>query len=832
MKLLPPTIGLLLLALPAATAAATNGATYGLYERMLSITEQEETLENLEDETVTYLTRLMDQEGIIPEGKTPADMRPIVLAATEQGVDDFCARYRAVLNGCPDAYRTIRDWATDLLDTQNLATDLLAIASGYETGVSGGMGELFSLAERFLGIRHIWTSRDDLLAATDVTTPVRAAKRPEAADDGMFDLLSQTLQAAGSGAVWRYRYGITPLLRQGPCADGGGVSELFDVTMRRWCALESVLVQLRDTIPADPLEYSPALQRGEVVIFPARTLITPPHVVVWMLAHDVGGTLEREVGLGWDLGLWPALPHVLPPKDSPSCDRGTLSDAYCAVVERYGILPGGLYADPPEEPEPREGTCNLPFGRDGYLCRPLRHDRCGAELPRRDARTIVLTECKPARALEPVGLTQSGPDTCRSGWWRVPSEDLLSVTRSPQNPDFLLPQEGCAPCRIQFTCADSCPGGAAGATSPKNDRNVVQICLARGGMRSETHATVVHELVHAQQECGLKSHAVIGATREQCCATEAEAHTASCRILAEEGVLDMAGVSMEECTGAGANVSCARHGAQACSGVGSAAHDRIRAALRLREENGEGTAPSCDALAANWIDGFKGLDTRILSMIEGVNGACTPGCRTAYDNTIGGNLCYLGQCIEQSVEENRIIPGRMAAQVQDESFPWDSCAAEDQRLGRLTRLPALSPPVPPPYNPRLLVESLDLALCQINGLPALTPPVLCSYDDRRRITTPAETYAATLQSTEQQLADMEESSQALQRMTQSIATRIGTDLLTQYLHWAGAALADTVRAGNWFTLSAQDVTFPSFSCPRKVTDLPAFCSAASSAANP
>jgi hypothetical protein len=220
-------------------------------------------------------------------------------------------------------------------------------------------------------------------------------------------------------------------------------------------------------------------------------------------------------------------------------------------------------------------------------------------------------------------------------------------------------------------------------------------------------------------------------------------------------------------------------------------------------------------------------DSRILSMIEGMNGVCTPGCQTKYENTIGANLCYTGRCIEQSVEESRLIPGRMALSVQDESFPWDACANEDPRNGALIALPAISPPLAPPYNPRLLVESLDRALCQINGLPAFTPPIICLFDYQRRLMTPTESYATTTVSSGEQVQENVEPTAALQRITQGIATRIGTNLLTQYLAWAGRTLSETVRASNQLIRQMEQTKFPNVTCPRNAAEKPSFCSASS-----
>ncbi|MFH0851787.1 MAG: hypothetical protein V1876_03490, partial [Candidatus Peregrinibacteria bacterium] len=270
----PLLLGILILALTLSSSASAQSSAggYRLYERIRKATNQELKLEEVDDQVVTYVTRLMDQEKMIPEGKSAADMEELVRAAFEVQIDDFCEMYQTVFDGCPQAYQTIRDWGSDILDSRGLARDLLSIASGYETGVSGNAGELFTISEPLLNIRHIWRSNDDAILIPEVLTPVRAAPRPEALGDSLFDELGAALNDAGSDAIWRYRYGITPLLGEGDCRDGGGDPELYNVTTRRWCQVEEKLRAIRDTLPSDALTFSPPLQKGGVVLFPLRKL--------------------------------------------------------------------------------------------------------------------------------------------------------------------------------------------------------------------------------------------------------------------------------------------------------------------------------------------------------------------------------------------------------------------------------------------------------------------------------------------------------------------------------------------------------------------------------
>jgi len=814
--------GFALLLLTATSAHAQNLSGLQLYENMHNVTLQEIALESADEQIIDYVARLAEQEQMIPEGKNTSDMREAVKAAFETRLDDFCEMYNGTFDGCPQTYQMFRDWGRDIVETRTLSTDLQFIATGYETGVSGNMGEVFTIAERTLTIRNFWRSQDDTLLTPEVFPLVRAIPRPDGVTDGMYDNLASALGTEAPAAIVnRYRYGIAAFDKE-PCRETKGSTELFEAVEERSCNVEEKLRALRDALPSTALEFDPPLQQGEIVIFPLRRLEIPPNVIVWMMAENVDGTIKRDVGLGWRLMLGSVPIGIL---GGENCDSNKLGESYCTVVKRFSIRPGGRYEDPPKEPTEQEGgLCHLPFARDGYLCRPLRSDQCNEELKEKDPRSIVLAACKPSQAKQPVQLTESGPDICRTGWWRIPGKALTQSSFSSQG------QTPCSPCSLDIACEDSCANDASAVTDPKNDEGVIHICLNKTSPRSLLRFNVLHELVHAQQMCNLQMHTDLFDTVERCCAHEAEAYTVSCRVLAEDGILDEADLSLEECRSGLTNVSCKRFGEKACSDFAAVGiKDKIEEALRNWERESGKDLPSCyDLTGEGMTKGMARLDSRILSMMEGLNGACTPGCPTKYENTIGNNLCYIGQCVEQSIEQSRVIPGRMALVVGDESFPWDSCALENSQAGGMITLPAISPPLTPAYNPRLLVETLDRALCQLNGLPSSTPPILCQFDYQRRLNIPTSDYVSTVLSFASQIEENDTPTASLQRMTQGMATRIGTSLLTRYLSWAGTALSDTLRTGNQLLNSMEKTKFPLSTCPRIATEKPDFCAASAS----
>ncbi|MDD5041125.1 MAG: hypothetical protein PHX87_00380 [Candidatus Peribacteraceae bacterium] len=818
MKHLFAPLGFVLLLLTATGVHAQSLGGLQIYENMHSVTLKEVALEGVDEQIINYVVQLADQENMIPKGKTAADMKEAVKAAFETRLDDFCEKYAVTYDACPQTYQMFRDWGRDIIETRTLSTDLLHIATGYETGVMGGMGDIFTIAERTLTIRNLWRSQDDALLTPEVFPLIRAVPRPDSITDGMFDDLGAELKKYVPNAVWRYRYGIAAFDKE-PCRETQGSTELFEAIEERSCAVEEKLRALRDALPAAVSEFDPMLQRGEIVIFPLRRLDDPAHVIVWMMAENVNGEVVRDVGLGWDLMLESVPIGIL---GGAPCDTDKLGEAYCTVVDNYMVRPGGRYEDPPKEPGADEGgLCQLPFARDGYLCRPMRPDRCNAEIPDKDPKSIVLAECKPTQAKQPVAITASGPDVCRTGWWRIPLHpEEMSKDTAEEDPD--LRPGHCSNCVVDIVCSESCGGidGFDSETQLKDENGIIKICLSRKNHPSLLASGLIHELIHAQQLCPLRREDTT-IDDETCCALEAEAYRASCRILDTNGILERANVSIDECIGAGANKSCERYGKTICSSLDT---ETIWNKLMAIAQKDTSSYLSCDELVSDMAN----KEPIAAAMKEGMNGACTPGCQTKYENTIGNNLCYVGQCIEQSIEQSRVIPGRMALVVGDESYPWDSCAVDDSQAGGLITLPAVSPPLTPAYNPRLLVESLDRALCQLNGLPAQTPPILCQFNYQRRLNIPTSDYVSTALSFAAQIEENDIPTMQLQRMTQSIAARIGSSLLTRYLSWAGSALSDTLRTANQLLNSMEKTQFPLETCPRQAVEKPDFCSASSS----
>jgi hypothetical protein len=207
-------------------------------------------------------------------------------------------------------------------------------------------------------------------------------------------------------------------------------------------------------------------------------------------------------------------------------------------------------------------------------------------------------------------------------------------------------------------------------------------------------------------------------------------------------------------------------------------------------------------------------------MIASLPSVCTPQCRSEYENTIGNNLCFIGQCIEQSVEEERIVPGRMTQNIGDESFPWDSCIADEPlanakpTVASQLVLPSLAFPTIPEYRPWDIVQLTDRALCQMLGLPPRMPPTLCQSEVSRILGRPLSDPLDMLIALAKSVEDQLDPAQDIQRMTPSIGSRYATTFYRMQVAPMSRAYGEILGAAATLLEDIGSTAFPQVMCSR------------------
>ena len=369
-------------------------------------------------------------------------------------------------------------------------------------------------------------------------------------------------------------------------------------------------------------------------------------------------------------------------------------------------------------------------------------------------------------------------------------------------------------------------------TYSERPNGVIRICIPNQmGDDGVLEYLMAHEMVHAQQNCQLSNIQVLervglmADTQEKgaagCCAAEREAYFTQCKMMAQDGILDAVSISIDQCASTFANNSCAAFrtpemedkGEWPCSTGTTDSQDVFeRINTYIQENRSSLNLPSsCAALVSN-------PTPRIAEIYNSLPLSCAPGCQARYENTIGNNLCYTGQCIEETHEFARAVPGRAPLTEIDQAFPWDACILQDPEIGAVATPPALLGPKLPTYNPEDLLSTMDRSLCQLNGLPYMSPPVLCGFDPLLTIGLGrSDAFAAAIGVATGE-AEYGSRAQSLEASAGGIGARIAADMLVDYLRPASRQLADIIDMMRTTLSQVGDVSLPDTMCPRRAPD--------------
>lgn len=792
------------------------------YERMKMISEKEILGEVDRDIARFTMTIIKDkynftltEEDVNAAAKTPASFL------------GSCGRNQDHVERCQNIQKEIAGIVTREERVRRLGRNLYVAVGGYEIPLGEHLGKFGALAPILGSLLHMWQSGSDRASGADTYVNMRAAPLPtpesdteEKYDDlkGELDKLVEKQGEVGedlsglAAAVTRYRFGYKAVAAGEDCASATGSGGELGLLWHRWCDVETALDAVWNHMHGS-LEGN--ISRDEIALFPTW-LYKDINVVVWVN--------DRDAGIDWEIPMEPVLPQLLNDRDYHSCleDGGDEDTCYSAFPPT--IIPGGASLAPPQAGG-GGSLCNMPVGSDGFLCRALEQPDCSISFSPGFPPGIRLAACRQPVMKTPIRTRPSGPDVCRVGGWRLETE-------SPTQADTANRQEtapnSCSNCSVDLYCANTCPGGGA-YTEQRQPNGVIHVCIPNALFTTAStnvgtgyyDAMILHELVHVQQQCSDPKSAFTG-TLDQCCSSEYEAYFIQCTALAEDGILaDMhiplrgkdLPISPELCAATLSTTSCRSLGQCSNSPLSGDAFVVELGKAQERNKDRLGANTSCPDAIAN-------LDPRSRTIIASLPDVCTPQCRSEYENTIGNNLCFIGQCIEQSWEEERLVPGRMSLNVGDEAFPWDSCigaepaANPDPPTTSRLVLPTLSFPPLPEYNPWAVAQVTDRALCQLLGLPPRTPPTLCAVEVSRQLSRPLSDSLDMLVNLAMTLEDQTEPALELERATQGTGARYATGLYRSQIGPLQRSVAEIFATAATLFEEIGATTFPEQMCSR------------------
>ena len=675
---------------------------------------------------------------------------------------------------CEESMGRVRRTVNRVVRMRTLERDLAEIAGRYEVGMDGLSGREADFHNRLSGIGHMWASGVDEATLPVPHTKATLAPLPsgtnwEAAAEPLREVLSELAGKWNDADLYRalverYKHGTTQIVSDENCEDGTSDASELGLLQVRHCSLESALTSLHKRILT-----ASNIENDDVHFEPL--LLSELNVLVWIRSDDIG--------LTWMVPLL-STPLQLTYKEQP--------------------VPGGTYPRAPQRHETRS-ICSHPLGNMGYLCRALEHERC-KDTESDDVFSIV--HCEPGTLLHPVQRTVSGPDVCTTGGW-------LNET------DHEQPEE-CTDCDIQLSCENQCSGGSAVSMDPKDDSGILRVCLdtnaesfnpnsitkANAQRASKNIPAAYWSLfgaVLAQQSCNSAAGAPVPSSGEACCSERYFPSRVMCSAMADDGIFAGSEWTVEQCSAVVLNESC-NH---TCTYTDTA--EAMMNLAKLAEANPANVHASCEAA-------LEDPDARTERARASRSNACTPGCKANYESTIGNHMCFIGQCIEKSIEQHRLVPGRAPLTAGDSAFPWDACVPQEGRNHEVLTLPTSITTTIPPYEGYALIRSLDEEFCQLLGYPPLTPPALCGFSIEDQLATPLESIIATAENSLNQQEAYTLAVQRLERSMQNIAARMGTDLVLISVKHVGQHLGEIVSHASDLLREMGNISFPTQMCPR------------------
>ncbi len=845
MRLLLSLIGVLLLPLTA-SAAETD-----LYEIFRKQVEQESSRDTVDAPVIEFLQRVYRK-------RWPLSLDEVKAAVLGQPwgacTSDDAEAVQANVTECDRALRNIQLLATEEQELRVFGRSLLRISAAQELPLSEIPGRPFHLATDLSGIINIWRAGTGSVQQTvSGAMMVRTKKLSEEDIERVrepYEKIASALRSeqarveqgggqnaeAFIGEIWYFQYGARlrsgarspeypPPINDGKSNPGTERQYYFENPAVTFPRNGSELEALWGKLPLRREDFDPPLSKNEVayILFPDElTNQLPENILIW--ARVDGGAYTPgegekyplgDAGLAWTYPIEPMLPSLLDTEYQPGGDskKPILGGRYPPepAIEKSSDDNGNPLPPGTKEPGVGVGLCSMALAQRGYLCRPYsttNEQRCPKD-PQQSNEENVITLVSCTLEDKPT-LTIAGADVCREIEWK-----------KGQDNDAIR-------CDVKFYQGNC---GAEGRADPNTEEGKLGICVGNPGEINMTYV-LEHDLVHAQQFCGMKAGDVYDqvpgegeekriAADELCCRLEGEAHLVSCKRMFDDGLLRAPG-------GDPAFIKGVKVTPQICMEIA-----RLQSCKLVLERDvkcpmtGQFTVDDFETLKPFMTGNPKNLPndfetatnpktmdahlTARLRTIERHVPICTPGTETTYKNTIGNNVCYIGQCVEETLELHRITAGRSPAIVGDGAFPHDNHDTGEALATLLRSVPATSPPLPS-YRPQLVARMLEDAFCQLQGLPAGTPPHLCSFSPSRRLAIPLGDPASTTKGLLQNDGEQREASLVTEQLASGLGSRIGTDMQGQYLRIGTRTLSEVVALANTLLQEAITVTFPTNMC--------------------
>lgn len=113
-------------------------------------------------------------------------------------------------------------------------------------------------------------------------------------------------------------------------------------------------------------------------------------------------------------------------------------------------------------------------------------------------------------------------------------------------------------------------------------------------------------------------------------------------------------------------------------------------------------------------------------------GVCTPESKTLYQDDISSHACFVGHCIEQSLNGHSLVPNRNTVLVQEATSPYLAYWRDDPKLGLYTEAAGNAPYPLPSYIGHELLRDAEARFCLLNNKAPYPLSALCAYRENQQ----------------------------------------------------------------------------------------------------
>lgn len=838
-----------ILLLPLLLPVMANAANKGLYDQMRAISTREflQTQSGstaIDTEVQRFVPAVLARAGItITPEDTLRAFNPSETLTACQTTSAFGASF--ICNGFLQP--RIKSLVEREMRVRLLGRDLQILASGYEAPVLGGSTSNFPVQAQ--AIVRIWRAGTGSIIAASGSS-IRAVTLTRADVQTYLQAITQILgpglrpgdyEAAYTGAVWQYSYGVrfvTGDLRPArwatpfPEASPGSEREQLN---KRTPVVEGALLSFWEYVKTKPL--TPPLRNGEIVLFTldkdAKALL-PKNLNVWAFREKTkDGQDSGDAGLGFDFATEPVLPSLC--KDGVAgCDIGN------PAVGNITTL-GGAFPPPPLElTATGSGLCGMPYQRAGYLCRAFEAanvTKCNETL-RPDSSAVVLGTCTGKTGTR---ATLAGPDACSDIGWK----------------NGTIPFDPNTQCKVDMSCGNLT---FSGMTEPKDANGVIKVTIDETTEGPATYL-MIHELVHARQNCTAVPGTFVALNQsitgpndpmaamknDNCCRAEGEAYRAQCQAMSDDGVFGPNGeivgstsglpLNAESCWQILTDYSCRERTFGSCANtfsytsgnpqeqaanVASAYGGKLKQGLNdiisIATTNKPASIPMTCSATYDKTKPEKS-DPRVAAALRELNllgrKVCDPNRETTYENTIGNNMCALSSCVEQTLEDHRLAPGEAGFTTQDPIALDQACRVRTAAQGLIEFMAQDEPIALPVYRPALMVKQIDTAFCQTNGYPPALLPIACGVSAQNTVGFPSLNLVEQAGKLLNQGESGNERTRKIEELSTALASRIGSELYNSVLQRGVDRLTRVITSASTLLDTFTQVKFSNVECSPK-----------------